>query len=92
MSAQNVLLGAEVTDADIFEQLRSVISANFENEPARITLQADLFSDLDLDSIDAVDLAIKLQEITGRRVRPQEFKGIRTVGDVVATVRQLLAG
>jgi acyl carrier protein len=92
MSAQNVLLGAEVTDADIFEQLRSVISANFEIEPARITLQADLFSDLDLDSIDAVDLAIKLQEITGRRVRPQEFKGIRTVGDVVATVRQLLAG
>lgn len=91
MSTQNVLAGSGVTDGEIFEQLRAVISANFEIEPARITLQADLFSDLDLDSIDAVDLAIKLQEITGRRVKPQEFKGIRTVGDVVATVRRLLA-
>jgi acyl carrier protein len=91
MSTQNVLTGSGVTDGEIFEQLRAVISASFEIEPARITLQADLFSDLDLDSIDAVDLAIKLQEITGRRVKPQEFKGIRTVGDVVATVRRLLA-
>ena len=91
MSTQNVLVGGDVNDGDIFEQLRSLISAHFEIEPARITLQADLFADLDLDSIDAVDLAIKLQEITGRRVKPQEFKGIRTVGDVVATVRRLLA-
>jgi acyl carrier protein len=92
MSAQNAMAGGAATDADIFEQLKAVISASFEIEPERITLQTDLFSDLDLDSIDAVDLAIKLQEITGRRVRPQEFKGIRTVADVVATVRRLLAG
>jgi acyl carrier protein len=92
MSTQNALAGAGVTDDDIFQQLKAVISANFEIEAARITPQTDLFADLDLDSIDAVDLAIKLQEITGRRVRPQEFKGIRTVADVVATVRRLLAG
>ena len=92
MSTTPVLAKADVTDAQILEQLRSVLSANFEIAPERITLQADLFSDLDLDSIDAVDLAIKLQEMTGRRVTPQEFKGIRTIGDVVHTVRRLLAG
>ena len=92
MSTPQVLAKAGVTDAQILEQLRGVLSANFEIAPERITLQADLFSDLDLDSIDAVDLAIKLQEMTGRRVTPQEFKGIRTLGDVVATVRRLLAG
>ena len=91
MSTQNVLAGAEVTDTEIFEQVKSVISASFEIEAGRITPQTDLFSDLDLDSIDAVDLAIKLQELTGRRVKPQEFKGIRSVADVVATVRRLLA-
>ena len=73
-------------------RLKRKLAALHGIEPERITLQTDLFSDLDLDSIDAVDLAIKLQEITGRRVRPQEFKGIRTVADVVATVRRLLAG
>jgi acyl carrier protein len=91
MSVQNALMGAEVTDNEIFEKLRSVISGSFEIEAARITPQTDLFAELDLDSIDAVDLAIKLQELTGRRVKPQEFKGIRTVADVVAAVRRLLA-
>jgi len=80
-----------VTETQIFEQLKKVLSGNFEIDPARVTLDANLFDDLDLDSIDAVDLAIKLQEMTGKRVKPQEFKSIRTVGDVVATVHQLLA-
>ena len=80
-----------MTEAQIFEQLKGVLSGNFEIDPARVTLEANLFDDLDLDSIDAVDLAIKLQEMTGKRVKPQEFKNIRTVGDVVATVHQLLA-
>ena len=80
-----------MTETQIFEQLKKVLSGNFEIDPARVTLDANLFDDLDLDSIDAVDLAIKLQEMTGKRVKPQEFKSIRTVGDVVATVHQLLA-
>lgn len=50
-----------------------------------------LFEELDLDSIDAVDLAIKLQEMTGKRIKPEEFKSVRTVGDVVAAVHALLA-
>ena len=90
MSTPQLSAAPQVTDSEILEQLRTVLSASFEIEPARITPQADLFRDLDLDSIDAVDHANRLQEITGKRVKPQEFKGIRTVGDVVATVRRLL--
>ncbi|HWA36715.1 MAG TPA: acyl carrier protein [Burkholderiales bacterium] len=81
-----------MTEAEIFEHLKAVLTSTFEIDPARVTTDANLFADLDLDSIDAVDLAIKLQEFTGKRVKPQEFKSIRTVGDVVTTVRQLLAG
>ena len=44
-----------------------------------------------LDSIDAVDLAIKVQQLTGKRIKPEEFKHVRKVGDVVATARQLMA-
>lgn len=64
----------------------------FEIEPARVRLDADLYGDLELDSIDAVDLAIKLQEMTGKRIRPDEFRSVRTVRDVVAAVDRLLAG
>ena len=80
-----------MTEAQILDHLKSILTEAFEVDPARITLQSSLFEDLDLDSIDAVDLAIKLQELTGKRIKPQEFKTIRTVGDVVASVHQLLA-
>lgn len=80
-----------MTEAQILEHLKTILVENFEIDPARIAPAANLFEDLDLDSIDAVDLAIKLQELTSKRIKPQEFKNIRTVGDVVATVHQLLA-
>ncbi len=80
-----------MTDEEILEKLKVILAETFEIESARISPDTDLFADLDLDSIDAVDLAIKLQEMTGKRVKPEQFKSVRTVGDVVATVRVLLA-
>ena len=49
-----------------------------------------LFDELDLDSIDAVDLVVRLQNLTGKKIQPEEFKQIRTVNDVVDSVEQLL--
>jgi len=59
-------------------------------EPDKVTLDANLFTDLDLDSIDAVELAIQLQGFTGRRVKAEVFKHVRTVNDVVETVHDML--
>lgn len=80
-----------MTDAEILERIRAIFHENFAIEPERVTPDTHLFEELDLDSIDAVDLAIKLQEMTGRRIKPEEFKSVRTVGDVVAAVHALLA-
>ena len=79
-----------MTDTEILERIRAIFSENFAIEPERVTREAHLFDDLDLDSIDAVDLAIKLQEMTGRRIKPDEFKSVRTVGDVIGAVESLL--
>lgn len=80
-----------MNDEEILERLKNVLADTFEVDAAKVTLSSNLFEDLDLDSIDAVDLAIKLQEMTGKRVQPQEFKSIRTIADVVAAVRRLMA-
>lgn len=80
-----------MTDDDILARIRDIFKENFEIEPERVTPEAHLFEDLDLDSIDAVDLAIKLQEMTGRRIKPEEFKQVRTVADVIGAVNSLLA-
>lgn len=75
----------------ILEELRIILSETFEIEPERVTPQAHLFTELELDSIDAVDLAIKLQQLTGKRIKPDEFKTVRTVEDVISAAEALLA-
>jgi acyl carrier protein len=55
----------------------------FELDKSKLTLESNLYADLDIDSIDAVDLAVKLKQLTGKRLQPDVFKNIRTIGDVV---------
>ncbi|HET7650383.1 MAG TPA: acyl carrier protein [Gammaproteobacteria bacterium] len=76
---------------DIFQTLKDTLVEQFELDPAKITPDARLYEDLDLDSIDAVDMVIKLQELTGTKVSPEEFKEVRTVGDVQRVIEKLLA-
>lgn len=80
-----------MTDDDVLARLREILQDSFEIAPDRVTPAAHLFNELDLDSIDAVDLAIKLQEMTGKRIKPEEFKNVRTVGDVINAVHSLTA-
>ena len=73
--------------ADVSRELQSL----FDVPEDQITLEARLYEDLDLDSIDAVDLVVRLQELTKKRIQPEQFKSVRTVNDIVAAVEQLLA-
>lgn len=76
---------------EILDRLSEYLQDLFEVPAEDVTLQAKLYEDLDLDSIDAVDLVIKLQELTGKKISPEEFKTVRTVGDVVDQVHALVA-
>lgn len=80
-----------MTPNEILEHLKSILSDNFEIAAEDVRPEAHLYQDLDLDSIDAVDLVIKLQELTGKRIKPEEFKSVRTVQDVVDAVSALSA-
>jgi len=79
-----------LSQGDILQKLRQVLADSFRLDPSKITRESNLFTDLDLDSIDAVELAIQLQDITGRRVKAEEFRHVRTVGDVVEAVHTML--
>ena len=75
---------------EIFEKLKTILVDDFEIAPEKLTLDANLFEDLELDSIDAVDLAVKLQEFTEKKISPENFKQIRTVNDVVVAIEELI--
>lgn len=71
---------------EIIRNVSEMMAETFELEPERITLDARLYEDLELDSIDALDMVVKLQELIHRRVDEQELRGLRTVSDVVDMV------
>jgi acyl carrier protein len=75
---------------EILERIRSTLVELFELDRADITLEARLYDDLEIDSIDVVDLMDEVQRYTGAKVRPEDFRSVRTVSDLVAVMQRLL--
>ncbi|ELI5733227.1 acyl carrier protein [Vibrio fluvialis] len=73
----------------VFDQVKDALVELFEIDADDIQPDAHLYQDLDLDSIDAVDLVVHLQKVTGKKIKPEEFKAVRTVEDVVEAVTEL---
>ncbi|MBJ8452333.1 acyl carrier protein [Acinetobacter bereziniae] len=75
----------------VLTNLREWMEELFEIEPEDIQLESNLYSDLDVDSIDAIDLVVKIKELTGKQVKPEDFKNVRTVQDVVTVIQNMSA-
>jgi acyl carrier protein len=74
---------AAPTKEEVYPWVVDILHEMFGLDKSKITLDANLYSDLDIDSIDAVDLAVKLKQLTGKRLQPEVFRSVRTVQDVV---------
>lgn len=81
-----------MTEADIESAVKRILSEDFEIDESKLIPDVNLFEELDLDSIDAVDLVVRLQQETGKKVNPEDFKKIRTLRDVVTAVNKLVNG
>ena len=82
-----------VTEQQIFAELKKVLTETFEIEADKIVPDAKIYEDLDIDSIDAVDLIVKLQPFIGTKtITPAAFKSVRTIGDLTKTLTALING
>ena len=72
-----------MTKEAIFLKLQDILSREFELDAETITLESKLYDDLELDSIDAVDLMVKMKEYVQGKIEPEQFKKARTIQDVV---------
>jgi acyl carrier protein len=79
----------EMSKDEIYAWVVDLLAEMFELNKAELSLQSNLYEDLDIDSIDAVDLAVKLKQLTGKRLQPEVFKNIRTISDVVDALADL---
>ncbi|MES2947855.1 MAG: acyl carrier protein [Pseudomonadota bacterium] len=81
-----------MTKQELFDHLVVILQETFDIDTASIKPESRLYEDLDIDSIDAVDLLVKLKPLVGKRMQPDAFKLVRTLQDVVDAVHGLLDG
>jgi acyl carrier protein len=72
-----------MTKEEIYNKLKSILASEFEIEESKITPDALLGDDLDLDSIDSIDLIVKMKDFIPGKIDPAIFKTVKTVQDVV---------
>ncbi|RJL22245.1 acyl carrier protein [Pectobacterium polaris] len=75
---------------EIYQEITGLLVKLFELDADDIKPESRLYEDLELDSIDAVDMVVHLQKRIGRKISPEIFKSVRTVQDVVNAVEDLL--
>ncbi len=78
------------TKDEIYQTVVNILAEEFEMDKQAITMDVNLYQELGLDSIDAVDLILRLQEISGKQINPDTFKRVRTVEDVVNAIDDIV--
>ena len=78
------------TQEEILNTVKKILISDFECDAEKLVPSVRLFEDLDLDSIDAVDLIVRLQKIIQKKVNPDDFKQIRTLQDVVDAIEKIV--
>ena len=80
----------EVSKDEIFKRLRDLLVEGFELRDEQIVPTARLIDDLELDSLDLVDFAVRLEQQVDLEIAEDELKGIKTVQDIVDLAYQKL--
>lgn len=75
-----------MTESEIRQILTDALVNLFEIEPERIAPDTNLYEDLEIDSIDAIDLIDYIKRQTGRKLLADDFRSVRTVEDVMQAV------
>ena len=76
---------------EVFLKIQEILNREFEIEKDSITPEAKLYDDLELDSIDAVDLMVKMKEYVPGKIEPEQFKKAKTIQDVVDILYPLIS-
>lgn len=70
----------------LYLKIRGILVDQFDVEEASVSMDANLYEELEIDSIDAVDLLVQLKELTGLKIAPETFKEVRTIRDVLNAI------
>ena len=75
---------------EVYEHLRRLLVEEFGFTEAQIVPTTELVKDLDLDSIDWINMAVALEVRTGHKLQEEDLTSIRTIQDVVDVIHHRL--
>ncbi len=78
-----------MTKDELFTKIQDILVREFDLEKESVTLDARVFDDLDLDSIDAVDLIVKMKPFLKTKLEPEAFKSVRTISDILDVLQPI---
>lgn len=73
----------------MYSRIKDILVEQFDVDESAVSLQVNLYDELQLDSIDAIDLLVQLKAMTGKKISPEVFKEVRTIGDVLDALAKL---
>jgi acyl carrier protein len=88
-SETNQISSVLMNSEQLFLKIKKILVDQFEVEESKVSLEANLYEELEIDSIDAVDLLVQIKELTGKKIPPEQFRLVRTIGDVLDTLKNL---
>lgn len=75
-----------MTKDEVIEKLKLIMQENFDIDPTSVTADSNIVTDLDLDSIDAIDMVAEVQRDLNCRLTAEDFKAVRTIGDIAEVI------
>jgi acyl carrier protein len=79
-----------MTREEVLQKIQDILTEEFEIDKSAVVPEAKLYEDLELDSIDAVDLLVKMKGLIPGKIDPESFKKAVTVQDVVDILYPLI--
>lgn len=79
----------KMTADEIKALLTEALETLFEIEPNEVTLETNLYEELEIDSIDAIDLIDYIKRKTGHKLQAEDFRNVRTVNDVILAIMKI---
>lgn len=76
---------------NLFVSFQDLLEREFDIGREKVNLDSRLYEDLDLDSIDIVDLMAWIVKLTGKRLSPDAFKNVATVSDMIDELEKQLS-
>lgn len=72
----------------ILNQVKDLMSQQFEIEPKEITLDTNFQEDLDADSIDLTEFILTLEDAFGKEIPDEDAVKIKTVSDAINYINE----